>query len=75
MDHVHPANVHPINPHDPHDTPEALNDDADALHQAARILRERFTTGKHDETAAAVRRAEAELISRARHPSRQKQKT
>jgi hypothetical protein len=73
-DHVHPFRIGSglNDQYNLDDTSEALYDDAEALHQAARILRERFRTGKHNETAAAVRRAEAELISRARHPSRQK---
>lgn len=55
---------------DREDTPAALMAEADVLHEAAAILLERLRTGKHDDTAAAVRSAEIELISRARHPSR-----
>ncbi len=53
------------------DTPAALEDDARVLHEASRILRERWITHKYDQTAARVRAASVELISRSRHPSRQ----
>lgn len=52
------------------DSREQLEAEADHLYAAMGILRRRFPTGKHDETARAVRYAAAELLSRARHPSR-----
>jgi hypothetical protein len=53
-----------------------IREDAQVLHRAAAILREQFAiTGKYDQTAAALRSAEAELLSRARHPSRQRPPT
>jgi hypothetical protein len=44
--------------------------DAGVLAEASAILRDRFTSGKYDDIAAAVRDAKRELISRSRHPSR-----
>lgn len=55
------------------DSAEALEADAGILTGAARILRTRFATGKHDGTAAGVRAAAAELHSRSIHPSRRAQ--
>lgn len=54
----------------PDDTREVLLSEADLLYAAMRILRTRFQSGKHDTTAVEVRKAAVELISRARHPSR-----
>lgn len=54
----------------PDDTREQLEHEADYLYAAMHILRYRFATGKHNDTAAAVRQAAQELISRSRHPSR-----
>lgn len=56
----------------PDDTPEQLNAEADHLYQAMAIISRRFPNGKHDDTRFAIRKVAAELISRARHPSRQK---
>lgn len=52
------------------DSASALIADAEVLHQARRILDERFRRGKYDHVADGVRRAAQELISRSRHPSR-----
>lgn len=54
----------------PDDSREQLEAEAAHLYDTMAILRHRFTTGKHDDTATAVRKAAAELLSRARHPSR-----
>lgn len=46
--------------------------EAAVLHEALVILLERFHhAGKYSDAALQVRAAEAELVSRARHPSRQ----
>lgn len=52
------------------DTSESMYADVEKIHEVMRILKGRFRTGKHDETAQQLRRAAQELISRARHPSR-----
>ena len=50
------------------DTPDALMEDAVALSGVVPILVDRFSSGKHDETAKLVREAANELVSRSRHP-------
>jgi hypothetical protein len=65
--HVSDADDRPRRP----DTPGALTEDAKILFEARRILEGRFTSGKHDGTARALRSAATELIARSRHPSRQ----
>lgn len=57
----------PINP----DSHDAIMADVDILTRAAAILRTRFRlSGKHRGTAEQVRAASNELISKARHPHR-----
>lgn len=55
------------------DSRKAMEADARLLTYAAQVIRNRFTTGKHDELADRVRQAGVELLSRARHPSRARQ--
>jgi hypothetical protein len=52
------------------DTREELESEARILSQARQILARRFSDGKYEGTARAVRSAAVELISRSRHPSR-----
>lgn len=52
------------------DTREELLAEADILSAARAILEARFRPRSHGQTVRAVRMAAAELISRARHPSR-----
>lgn len=53
------------------DTAEQLNTEAEQLYAAMRILRDRFPEWKFEETRTQLRKAAVELISKARHPSRQ----
>ena len=50
--------------------PAALKADAEVLDDAAQILRARFRTGKYEIVLLGLGRAETELVSRSRHPSR-----
>jgi hypothetical protein len=56
------------------DIAAGLREDIQVLHRAAAILREQFVANasKYAQAVAELRSAEAELLSRARHPSRQR---